>query len=116
MNRCRQQANPSCPPARIWVVPASLAELRHDFPKRAKSRSAEQVERLQPDIQPDIVAAILDDAAGVGDGGAVAVECQADRCKAELEPGMGQIHCDLPCEGSAWRAPRGCEQLRHVQS
>ena len=84
--------------------------------KRPPSAAAEQFERLQPAIQPDIVAAIFDNVAGVRHGGAVAVENPAYRFKTQFETDMGQIHRDLSGKGCAWRAPRRREQRGHLQS
>src|SRR4051812_39986472 len=93
-------------PCRGSAGPPSLQDLRHGLLQRAPPDPAEQFERLQPAIQPDIVAAVLDDLAGVQDGGAVAVEYPADHAVAQLETGMGQIHRHLPGEGYA-RRPAG---------
>src|SRR5258708_641953 len=99
MNRCRRAARFSDRAAFAWcghAGPPSLAQSRHGFLERAPSRAAEQFERLQPAVQPDIIAAIFDDVAGVRNGGAVAVENLAYGFEAQFETSMGQIHRDLP--------------------
>src|SRR3954453_3263915 len=87
-DRCRRRAD-RLPrmvlPCRGSAGPPSLQDLRHGLLQRAPPDPAEQFERLQPAIQPDIVAAVLDDLAGVQDGGAVAVEYRADHAVAQLE-------------------------------
>src|SRR4051812_7692168 len=95
---------------------SSLGGLRHRDPKRRKSAAAEQLERFQPAVEPDIVAAILDDLTGVRDRGAVAAKHPADGFKTHFETDMREIHRDLAREGRARRAPHRREQLGKLEA
>jgi hypothetical protein len=72
---------------------------------------ANLLERLQQIIDDGIVAAFLDQRAGMSRGGAVTVENAADRAVALPKHDMGKIHRRLPRESGRGRAPRRCAQL-----
>ena len=66
---------------------------------------------VKPVVEIGIVAFVLDQTAGVSDGGAVPLEKAADLGEAHSASDMGEIHCHLPGKCRPGGASRRCAKL-----
>ena len=64
-----------------------------------------------PVAEIGIVTFVLDQTAGVSDGGAVTLEKAADLGHAHPAADMGEIHCHLPGKCRSGGASRRCTEL-----
>ena len=61
---------------------------------------------VEPVIEIRVVAPVLDQTAGMRDGGAIALEKVTDLGEAHPTADMGEIHRDLPGKRGSHRTPR----------
>jgi hypothetical protein len=90
------------------VTAAGRARAASRDVSQAGDNSLQQIERA---IDGSVVAPVLDHAAGVGDGCAVALEDAADVAEAQSVGHVGQIHGHLAREGSVGTASGGFAQI-----
>jgi hypothetical protein len=73
-------------------------------------RGCRLLQVIEQDIEPSLVAAILDQVASMDDRRAIAPECLADLGHGKTEADMGEVHGDLP--GKGCRASRRARGIR----
>ena len=66
---------------------------------------------VEPVVEIRVVAPVLDQTAGMRDGGAIALEKVTDLGEAHPTADMGEIHRDLPRKRGSRRAPRPAAQI-----